>query len=73
MWWRGEVVVEELFKLFGKGRDELRTFITDDLVVKSEVDVYFVEKESGYPLSGDAFLGGVENHFLCKAIVDHNQ
>ena len=32
-----------------------------------------MEKEGGYPLSGDGFLGRAENYPLCKAIVDHNQ
>ena len=32
-----------------------------------------MEKESCYPLSSDGFLGGAENYFLCKAMVNHNQ
>ena len=47
--------------------------IRDDLVIKSKVEVDFVGKEGGYPLSSDAFLGGAENHPLCKTMVDHNQ
>ena len=32
-----------------------------------------MEKESGYSLSGDHFLGETENYPLCKAMVDHDQ
>ena len=32
-----------------------------------------MEKEGGYPLSGDCFLGRAENYPLSKAMVDHNQ
>ena len=49
------------------------TTIRDNFIVESEVQVDFVEKESGYSLGGDHFLGGAENYPLCKAMVDHNQ
>ena len=32
-----------------------------------------MEEESGYPFSGDCFLGRAENYPLCKTMVDHNQ
>ena len=70
---KGEVVIEEFSKFFDKGRDELWTMIRDDFVIKSKVEVNFVEKEGGYPFGGDGFLGEAENYPLCKAMVNHNQ
>ena len=32
-----------------------------------------MEKESGYLLSSNGFLGGPENYSLCKTMVDHDQ
>ena len=69
---QGEVVIEEFSKLLGKGRGKLWATIRDDLVVESEAEVYFVEKEGCYPLGGDGFLSGAENHPLYKSMVDHN-
>ena len=69
----GEVVVEEFPKFFGEGGGELWTSIGDDLVVESEAEIYFVEKEGGYSLGSDGFLGRAENYPLCKAMVDHDQ
>ena len=68
-----KIVVKEFAELLGECRGELWTTIGDDLVVKSEAKVYFVEEESGYPFSGDRFLSGAENYPLCKAMVDHDQ
>ena len=69
----GEVIIEELSKFLSEDGCELWTTIGDDFVIKSEVQVDFVEEEGGYPLSGDRFLGGAENYPLSKAMVDHNQ
>ena len=69
----GEVVIEELSEFFGKGRSELWAMVRDDLVVKPESEVYFVEEEGSYPFSGDCFLSGAENYPLHKPMVDHNQ
>ena len=70
---KGEIVVEEFSKLLGKGRCELWTLIGDDLIVQSEAQVNFVEKEGGYPFGGDGFLSRAEDYSLCKAKVDHDQ
>ena len=70
---KGEVIIEELSKLLGEGRGKLWTMIRDDFVVESEVEVYFMEKESSYSLSGDGFLCGAENYPLHKTMVDHDQ
>ena len=70
---KGEVIVEEFAKFFGKGRGELWTTIRDDFVVEPEAEVNFVEEKGGYPFSGDCFLSGAENYPLCEAMVDHNQ
>jgi hypothetical protein len=37
------------------------------------VFVDFVKEKSGYPFGSDGFLGGTENHPLCKPVVDHDQ
>ena len=47
--------------------------VRDDLVVKAEAKVYFVEKECGNAFGSDIFLCGTENYPLCKPMVDHNQ
>ena len=49
------------------------TMIGDDFVIESKSEVYFVEKEGGYPFCSDGFLSGAENYPLCKAMVDHDQ
>ena len=69
----GEIIVEEFAKLLGEGRGELWTMIRDNFVVKSKVEVYFVEEKSSYSFSSDRFLGRAENYPLCKAMVDHDQ
>ena len=47
--------------------------IGDDFVIQSEVKVDFVEKEGGYPLSGDGLLSREENYPLYKTMVNHDQ
>ena len=47
--------------------------IRDNFVIEPEVEVDFVEKEGGYLLGSDGFLGGAENYPLCKGMVNHNQ
>ena len=69
----GEVIVKEFPKLSGEGGCELWASIRDDLVVKSEAKVNFVEKKSSYPFSGDGLLCRAENYLLCKAMVNHDQ
>ena len=69
----GEVIVEEFPKLSGEGGGELWASIGDDFVIEPKAEVDFMEKESGYSLGGDRFLGGAENYPLCKAMVDHDQ
>ena len=69
----GEVVVEEVSELLGKGRGELWSSIRDNFVVETEVKVNFIEEEGGNSLCSDSFLGGAENHPLCKPMVNHDQ
>ena len=38
-------------KLLGEGKGKLWTTIRDDFIVESKAEVYFVEKEGGYPLA----------------------
>ena len=69
----GEVVIQEFPKLLSEGKGKLWATIRDDLVVEPELEVYLMEKEGSYPLSGDGFLCGAENYPLHKAMVNHNQ
>ena len=68
-----EVVVEEASELLGKGKGELWSSIRDNFVVETKVKVNFIEEEGGNSLYNDRFLGGAENHSLCKPMVDHDQ
>ena len=69
---KGKIVVEEFFKLFGKGGGELWTSIGDDLVIEPKAEVYFMEKKYCYPFGSDHFLCRAKNHLLSKAMVNHN-
>ena len=70
---KGEVIVQELAKLFRKGRGKLWVTVRDDFVIESEAEVNFVEEEDSYILDGDGFLSGAENYPLHKSVVNHNQ
>ena len=69
----GKVIIEELAKRLDKGEDELWSLVRDDFVIQAKMKVDFVEKENGYSLSSDGFLGVVENYPFHKVIVNHNQ
>ena len=69
----GEVIVEEASKLLGEGRGELWSSIRDNFVVETKAKVNFIEEEGDNPFCSDSFLNGVENHPLCKPMVDHDQ
>ena len=70
---KGEVIVKEFAKFFGKDGGELGTSVRDNFVIKSEAQVDFVEEKGSYPFSSDHFLSGAEDYPLCKAMVDHDQ
>ena len=70
---KGKIIFQEFSKLSSKEGYELGASIRDDFVIEAKVEVYFVEKEGGYPFNSDGFLCWAENHPLSKPMVNHNQ
>jgi len=65
-------VIKELSKSLREFRDELRTSIGDDLVVKTKSSINVLEEKLGYPFRRDCFQAWSNNYPLHKAMVDHD-
>ena len=68
-----KIIFQELSEFSSKGGCELGAPVGDDLIIETETEVDFVEKECGNAFSGDVLLCGTENHPLSKPMLNHNQ
>ena len=67
-----KIIFQELSEFSSEEGCELGALVGDDLIIETETEVDFVEKECGNAFGGDVLLCGTKNHPLSKPMVDHD-